>query len=581
MPLRASQAGWAAAALLLITFLAYAPALRAGYVWDDDVHVAGSRVLHESDALRKIWLQPGATPQYYPLVHTSFWIERAMFGSRPLVHHVTNVLLHGLAALLFWALLRRLQVPGAWLAAALFALHPVQVESVAWITERKNVLALVFYLAAALAYVRFAERGRGYAVVLVLFGCALLSKTVTATLPLALLLVTWWRRGRIQWRDVRQVLPLAAMGLALGLVTVWMEIHVVGAHGADWILSWPQRIVMAGSVPWFYLWKLAWPVGLCFNYPRWAIDPSRPVQWLPLALLVVDVVLLWRWRERIGRAPLATLALFLVALLPALGIFNVYPFRYALVADHFQYLATLPPLALAAAALVSVHPRASVAGGVVLAILGVLTWRQSTHYRDDPTLWRATLAVNPESWIANNNLGVHLSHQGEPARAEPYFRRAIVLAPSYPEGHANLSDSLVRLGRAGEAEVAAEKAVELDAAFGPGRRALGEALFAQGRLEDALTQLQAAVELQPQDASARSVLGATLFQLGRREEGMQGLAAAMDLDPRNPWVHANLAIALFQSGRREAAIEHFRKAAALAPADVALQRNLAAALAAP
>lgn len=589
MPSRAMHAGWAAAALLLVTFLAYVPALRAGYVWDDDVHVANSRVLHEAGGLLKIWLQPGATPQYYPLVHTTFWIERALWGETPLPHHVTNVLLHGLAAVLLWTLLRRLQVPGAWLAAALFALHPVQVESVAWITERKNVLSLVFYLGAALAYLRFAgldgtppsRRARSYALALVLFACALLSKTVTATLPLALLVVTWWKRGRIAWRDVRAVLPFAALGLTLGLVTVWMEVHVVGARDVDWILSWPQRLLMAGRVPWFYLGKLVWPVGLCFNYPRWGLDPSDPAQWLPLACLGAVVAVLWVGRERIGRGPCATLALFLVGLVPALGIFDVYPFRYALVADHFQYLATLAPLSLAAAALVSIHARASLVGAVVLAVLAVLTWRQATQYRDDATLWLATLRTNPESWLASNNLGVHLSRRGEPARAEPYFLRAIAIAPSYPESHANLSDSLVRLGRPGEAEAAAERAVQLDPAFAPGRRSLGQALFAQNRFPEAVPQLEAALAMQPRDASARSLLGATLFRLGRREEGMQSLAAAVELDPRDPWAHANLAIALFESGRRDSAIEHFRRAAALAPRDAALQRNLSAALAAP
>ena len=316
-------------ALLVMTLAAYLPAMRhGGFIWDDESYIINNKTLRDIPGLIDIWTDPEATPQYYPLVHTSYWIEYHLWGLDPTGYHVNNVLLHALGAILLWRVLKRLRIPGAWLAAALFAVHPVNVESAAWITERKNVLSIVFYLGAALAFIKWAdakEKGErkpsGYILAFVLYICALLSKTVTASLPAALLLVAWWKNGiepatgageekkggnrLFKW--LPPLIPFFTAGLLLSGLTVWLEKHHVGAKGAEWNLSLIDRCLVAGRALWFYIGKLLWPSKLCFNYPRWDIDATAWWQYLfPLAFAAL-LVLLWVFRKRIGRGPLVAL----------------------------------------------------------------------------------------------------------------------------------------------------------------------------------------------------------------------------------------------------------------------------------
>ena len=231
------------AALLATTLLAYQPAWHGGVLWDDDAHITAP-ALQSTEGLRRIWFDIGATQQYYPLAHSAFWVIHRLSGDNTLGYHLTNIFLHASSALLIALILRRLKVPGAELAAALFALHPVHVESVAWITELKNTLSGVLYLSAALVYLTFDERRRWsrYALALGLFALALLSKTVTASLPAALLIVIWWQRGRIDWRrDVTPLAPFFVLGLASGLTTAWVERTFIGAHGAEFQFTFVER----------------------------------------------------------------------------------------------------------------------------------------------------------------------------------------------------------------------------------------------------------------------------------------------------------------------------------------------------
>jgi len=379
--------------LIVATLIAYAPALRAGFIWDDDAYVSENQTLRSGDGLRKIWFELGATPQYYPLVFTTFWAEYQIWEARPTGYHLINVLLHALSAVLLWRLLRLLGVPGAWIGAAVFALHPVNVESVAWISERKNVLSGMFYLSSALAYFHFdarllstdAGRARIYALSLFLFLCALLSKTVTATLPAALLLVIWWKRGRVRWRDFQRVLPFFVLGMVFGLVTAWTERIHVGATGASWNFGPLDRVLIAGRAVWFYASKLVWPNELTFIYPHWRIDSQIWWQFLfPVAALAL-LAALWFLRGRIGRGPLVAALFFGGTLVPALGFFNVYPMRYSFVADHFQYLAGIGLITLAVAAGTSAIAKfdddrkrmTAIVAALVLLVLGTLTWQQA------------------------------------------------------------------------------------------------------------------------------------------------------------------------------------------------------------
>ena len=521
---------FAAPALVLLVVAAHLMALPAGFVWDDDDYVTENPTLLDARGLARIWTEIGAVPQYYPLVHTTFWIERHLWGERPAGYHAVNVLLHAASALLVWTILRRLNVPGAWLAAALFGVHPVHAESVAWITERKNVLSGVFYLGALLAWI---DRRRGWS--LGLFVGALLSKTVTATLPAVLLLLAWWQRGRITKDDVVPTLPYFALGAGAGALTSWMERFHVGASGGDWALGFLERIQVAGAAVWFYLGKLLWPHPLMFIYPRWKVDTWGPEAWLaPLAVVAV-LAALWKLRGRIGRGPLAAALFFGITLAPALGFVNVYPFRFSYVADHFQYLASLGPLALAAACASRLDRRVlAPVGAVVLAVLSALTWRQETAYRDEETLWRRTIETNPKVFIAQNNLGGMLMQRGENEAAKIHFQRAAALEPTYPEAYDNLGILLHREGRLDEAIGRYREAIRLDPRYSFAHNNLGISLAEAGRIDEAIASFREAIRLKPDFARAHFNLGVALYKKGDRPGAIAALREAARLAPDDP-----------------------------------------------
>ena len=449
---------WAAGLLLLIiTLLVYLPVTKCGYIWDDETYIQQNRILRTADGLWHIWFDFRATPQYYPMVHTSYWLEYRCWQLNPMGYHLVNVIIHALNALLVWRLLRFLRLPGAWLAAALFALHPVQVESVAWITERKNVLSGLFYLAATLTYLKFAfsdnsdlkpkKSQKLFVLSLLLFLCALFSKTVTCTLPAALLLILWWKRRRVLRRDVLTLIPFLVVGISLGLFTAWLEKYHVGAQGRDWDLTAVERFLVAGRALCFYAGKLLWPHPLIFTYPRWQINSALWWQFLyPLAALLT-ISLLGLARHRIGKGPLVAVLFFAGTLAPALGFFDVYPMQYSFVADHFQYLAGIAPLALIAALGVCLHRRLPEKAKIftplvpvlILTVLAALTWRQQKIYKNVETLWRDTLQKNPDSFMAHNNLGAFLCTQGSFDEAVKHFYRAIKLKPHHAEAHNNLA----------------------------------------------------------------------------------------------------------------------------------------------
>ncbi len=524
MTRRAREAGLAAA-LLLLTAAAFAPVVRNGFVWDDDAYVHQNSTLEDAAGLARIWLEPGATPQYYPLVHTSFWLERRIFGLHPAGYHAVNVLLHATAALLLWRVLGRLEAPGAFVAAALFAVHPVQVESVAWISERKNVLSGALYFAAALTWLHPARRGCRPRALLAfaLYLGALLAKTVTCTLPAALLVALWWRGERSLARALRSLAPFFAAGLALGLLTIHLEKTRVGAVGEPWDLSAAERILVAGRALFFYAGKLAWPADLCFVYPRFALDAGDPVQWLYPGAALALVLALLAARRRLGRGPLAAALLFGGTLFPALGFFDVFPMQYSFVADHFQYLACAGPFALTAALPSRLSdPRARRAARAALtlavALCAGLSFRQVPVYADLESLWRHTVAVNPEAWMAHYNLGNELRRQGRGDEAAAAYREALRARPGLATAHNNLAGLLAQQGDVEAAVRHYRRALELEPDHASARSNLGAVLASQGRLEEALVELRKALRLRPQSPRLRQRLAAVLERLGRAEE---------------------------------------------------------------
>jgi Flp pilus assembly protein TadD len=593
---------WLGAVLLVMAvFIAYRPAATGTFIWDDDEYVALNPNLRSAAGLADIWLHPKRSPQYYPVTFTSFWIEYHIWGAGPRGYHEINIILHAASALLLWRLLKRLGVPGAAVAAAVFALHPVMVETVAWITERKNTLSLLFYLAAMDAYLRFARieehetaerttRWGAYTAALVFFLCALGSKTVTASLPAALLLILWWK-DRLRQRDWMMLAPFFLLGIAAGWHTSWLERSEVGASGAEWDYTAAQRLLIASRALWFYTAKLFWPGSLSFIYPKWRVDPTDMVQWMfPLAVLAA-LAILFALRRRIGRGPLVAVLLFIGTFAPALGFVNVYPMRYTFVADHYQYHASLALIVLIVAGATTFirrrglnrrFPRA-VAGviAIVLMTLLVLTWLQAGIYRDQRTLWADTLRKSPNSWMVWLNQGRVAASASPPdmAAAADAFRKALDLAPDVADPHYDMG--LIHLDERNYPAAAAEfsRATQIEPRHARGHNMLGFALAAQHRLDDAIVEYRRALAIKPNYANAHFTLGLALREQGNYEPAATEFLAAIDLDPTSAPALRELATCRIRQANYAAALDSLRRLLQLQPNNAEAHFDLAAACA--
>jgi Flp pilus assembly protein TadD len=576
------------AGLVSVTLAVYQPAWHGAPVWDDDAHMTPT-ALQSVDGLRRIWFETGASQQYYPVVHTAFWIMHRLWGDATTGHHLVNIVLHATSAWLIAILLARLSIAGALFAAFAFALHPVQVESVAWITELKNTLSTVFYLAAAFCYVRFGEtrddgfRRRSFALFVLALGC----KTVTATLPVALLVLAWWKHGRLIWsRDVRPLVPFFLTGLAAGATTAWMEYTFIGARGIEFQLTAIERALLAGRAVWFYLSSLVWPSNLVFIYPQWQLSAAVWWQYLfPLALAAA-FLLLWRIRRR-ARAPVAALLLYTVGLGPALGFVNVYPFRYSYVADHFQYTASVAMIAVLAAALTTVARRwiPSAPARTVLAVaalvpLAVLSWKHAHQYVDRETLYRATIARNPSAWMAHVNLAAMRleGDQPNPGEASAHLRDALRANPRSPEVHNLLGLFLLHEGQMAEARQALDTALRLHPTLSGIHTNLGVLAYSEGRLDDAARHYRDAIQFDPRDPEPRRNLAIVVAALGGSPSG--SLAASGE-SPGTAQMGADeleqMGRLAMEQGRLADAITHFEAVRQLQPGVVDVRLKLGAA----
>jgi len=572
------------ALVVFATLVAYLPSLSGDFIWNDSDYVTAP-ALRSLRGLARIWTELGATQQYYPLLHSAFWAQHRLFGDNPLGYHVVTLLLHAGSAVLFALVLRRLfegararpPAGSEWLAALLFALHPVHVESVAWITEQKNTLSLAFYLGAALLYLDFDEsrKPRAYYWALALFVLSLLCKTVTATLPAALLVALWWKRGRIDWRrDVLPLLPWFAMGAAAGMFTSWVEKTYVGAHGAEFNLPMAGRVLVAGRAVWFYAGTLAWPFNLNFIYPRWTVDTSAGWQWLfPLGVLAVAGVL-WAIRRRTW-GPLAAFLFFVGSLLPALGIVDLYGARYSWVWDHWQYLPDLGPLALAGAGLALAWQRVPAglrwtgpgAAAILAIVLGALSWSHCVMFHDNQTLYLTTLERNPASWMAHNNLGLAWSKiPGKLDDAVAQYQEALRLKPDIAETHTNLGSALSTMpGRLDDAVAQYQEALRLDPKYPDAHFYLANALVQSGRIPEAIGHYEDALRADPGLAEASNNLGMILCRTGRTDEGLARIEAAIRIQPDYAQAHFARGAALLQLGRRDEASAEFEQVLRLRP----------------
>jgi tetratricopeptide (TPR) repeat protein len=567
--------------LAVVTMLAYHPAWHGGVLWDDDAHIGGPE-LRTLDGLRRIWFVPRTTQQYYPLLHTSYWLQQKLWGDSITGYHIVNLLLHIGCVVLVLRIVRFLRIPGAELAATIFALHPVNVETVAWIAERKNTLSGVFALAATLWYLRFDENRsrRSYALALGLFLLGLLSKTAVVTLPLALLVIFWWKRGAISWRhDVVPLIPFFFFSAAAGLMTRWVEYGNIGYRARMLDLSLLDRCLIAGRAFWFYLWKLLWPSNLMFVYPRWEISAAVPWQYIfPLAVLVL-LGILWSLR-RWSRTPLAGVLVYMVLLLPSLGFANIYFFLYSFVADHWQYLACLGIITPCASGIVLLATRlksgyAWLEPGVTLVIGGVLfllTWQQSQMYNNAETLYRTTITHNPACWLAYDHLVDILYQANRVPEAMNLFKDELRIKPAV--AHYSLGNAMLRKGRTSEAIDQFTEALRINPDYAEAHNNLGYALLVTGRTSAAIEQCKEALRIDPTYAHAHNNLGNALAQTGRASEAIDHYKQTLRMNPNSADAHSNLGAALAQLGRISEAIEELKAAVRINPNNIDARNNL-------
>jgi tetratricopeptide (TPR) repeat protein len=576
------------AALVLAVLVVYHPAWQGGILWDDDKHITLPD-LRSWDGLWRIWFDVGATLQYYPVLHSAFWIEHQLWGEATLGYHLVNILLHATAAFLVALILRRLAIPGAYLAAAIFALHPVQTESVAWISEQKNTLSAVFYLGAMLVYLRFDQTRRAplYGWALGLFLLAVFSKTVTATLPGGLLVIFWWQRGRLSWkRDVLPLLPFFLLGAGGGLITAWWELKINNCVGPEFQFTPLERLLIAGRAVWFHLWKLCWPTKLTFIYPRWHIDSAAAWQYVfPLGMAALTAAL-WSIR-RWSRAPLAALLFFGGTLFPVLGFFNLYTFRYSLVANHYQYLASLGAITLVAAGIAGQMgrwrpwPRWADYGAclTLLAVLAGLSWQQSQMYANVEALYGRIIEENPECGMAHNNLSAILQSQGRLAEALAHCRKALEIEPDEAGVYINFGSILAEQGRQDDAIVSYHKALKLKPNDAMAYNGLGLVLAGEGRLDEALANYRKALEINPRYVTALINAGNALATRGYLNEALAQYQKVLAIVPSYVEVYNNIGLALAQGGRLDEALAQYEKVLEIWPDDALTHNNMGNALA--
>ena len=573
--------------LAAATIMAYRPAWNGGFLWDDDAYITNNELLTAPNGLRRIWLSFDSPSQYFPLTYTSFRIERALWGLNPSGYHWTNIFLHVANALLVWRLLARLKLPGAWLAAAIFALHPVQVESVAWITERKNVLMGFFFLLTLFAWIAFTDEStrrpwRFYVLAMILYALALSAKTTACTLPAALLLILWLQKKPIGKRRLIQILPFLILGFSMGLVAVWWERYHQGTHGPLFALSSLERTLVASHAVWFYLGKLLCPSNLIFIYPKWTIAATRALDYTWLLAGVALCFVIYLARRYLGRGVEVAAVFFVATLSPVLGFIMLYTFRYTFVADHYQYLACIAPIALFSAGtarLADVFTRARPfilsAAACAAAVLWALTWRQSAMYGDIEALWRTTLAKNPNCWMAHNNLGIVLFQKGEIDEAVSHYRITLNLQPDFWDADYNLGTALLKKGEIDEAIAYCTRAVTIAPNDPDAQVALGNSLAQKERVDDAIAHYKKALAIRPDYFIAHYALGHIFLEKGEIDAAVFHSRAAVSIQPQNTDAHTNLAVAFDEKGQIAEAIKQYEQALEISPQSVAAANNLA------
>ena len=580
--------------LVLAVVLVYLPVRTAGYVWDDDIYITANRAIIGPQGLKEIWTTGAA--DISPLATTTFWLEHALWGVAPGPFHLVNVFVHASCAVALWRVLRILDVPGAWMGAALWALHPIAVESVAWVSELKNPESGLFFLLSIFFFVRWLQpvdsKDRStprwaYGLAILFAVLAMAAKSSTVILPAVLCLCAWWLERRWRWRNVLIVVPFVLLSTVTSLWSIRFEkasIALTGDH--FWVRTWPERLVTAGDAIWFYLGKLIWPSPLMAVYRGWNIDAGDAISYLPLMGFLMALFLLWLRRDSWGRPWFFCFAYFLVALLPVLGFSENTIFHYSLVFDHFQYLAAMGPLALAGAGLARLvdlyfpkqpRPQAIIGAGLLL-VLGVLSWHRTWVYQSQETLWTDALAKNPAAWGGWLNLGTALVEEGKLDEGLADFDMAVKLNPLFAQAHSNIGNGFALKGQTEKAISEYREALRLNPADVGTHNSLGSIWLRKGDLDKASAEFQNALAVDPANSVAHYSLGRVLDEKGKPDLAIPQYRAAVASDPRNALAAGALGDDLALAGQKDEALTEYQTALEINPSDLQTRNSLAVAL---
>jgi tetratricopeptide (TPR) repeat protein len=608
-----------AALIATAAAIIYLPVLHGDWLWDDDIDITGNAITQSPTGWWTIWTEPGAEPDYYPIKATVQWAQWQLWGADTFGYHLTNLLLHILGAWLVWRLLSKFNLKFAWIGGLLFAVHPVNVESVAWIAELKNTLSLPPFLLAMCAWIDYEaqERKRDYALALGFFLVAMLCKTTLVMFPVVILLYAWWKRSRLGWCDLKISAPFFAISLALGLLTLFLQkghiSHVPSQQFGGFFFRW----ALGGEALAVYFFRCLWPMGLTLMAPKWAVDPLSTLAWLPW--LGLGGLLAWFWTRRAGwgRHLLLGFGFFVINLAPFLGFISTGYMRFTWVMDHFLYLPIIGLIGLAAAgwdwleARLALTARWSIraAGAGAIILLTAESWSYAQTFTDQETLWTYTIRENPEAWLAlnnlgeiyrranripeakdefakalrinpdsieaRNNMGVVLWATGQAAPAMEQFQAALKLDPTYAQAHYNMGVSLGNMGHLPEAMQEYNEALHYDPQYAPAHDNLGAALLQQGRIAEAQKELEAAMKIDPNAAHSHYNMGNLFLTIGKADEALAQYEKALQLDPTSSEAHANRGVALVRLGRTPEAIEEMETAVRLDPHNDSARSNLA------
>ena len=554
-PSKSRYALWLKTALIVATTLwVYSPAFHGQWLMDDQLYLPDNPLLHDPARLWKIWFAPGSFIEYYPVEESVQWVQWQLWGTDTFGYHLTNVVLQIINALLVWRLLTKFNLSLAWLGGLIFAIHPVQVESVTWIAELKNTLSLTPFLLAMLAWIDYEERGRAsdYAWALGLFLTAMLCKISVSPFPALILLYAWWKRGRVSQNDLKAAVPFLVISLTLIVMTVltgaWFrELHHTTPEPIP-LGGLFQRLAYSGAALVFYFFQFFWPVHLLPFYPQWTFSSFALRQFFPWLAVLAGALWFWRERRSWGRHALLGFGFFFLFIAPFLGFIGISYMTFTRVMDHFLYLPIIGLIGLTVAVLGQIGERLTpkfrpIGAGLLAVVMGAMILKSHAYAgafvsREATNLY--VLARDPAVWVAHNNIGVIYLDSGRMKDAAAEFAQAVALNPAYAPAHNNLGNALIQMGQVDQAIEHYRIALRLNPDYAEAHNGLGNALLQAGALPEAQAQCETALQLNPDYVEAHCTLGLILAKQGRIPEAIEQFESALKLQPVNPKIKEGL-----------------------------------------